>query len=582
MPATLTRPARRLILAVALLGMVAGLLTAAPAAPAKAADVPDGWTYESHWFTSHDGIQMHAGVFLPADRASDEQHPVLMNIGPYTAPNGCAAGTSPTDPTANLTGIVDRNPELWAPMAEGRWAYVAVDARGFGGSEGCFEYYMPNEALDAKVAIEWAAQQPWSTGKVGMWGKSYDGAQQVLAMAHEEAPEGLAATVIQAPGLSAYTALWHNGVHYATGRYGTTSVYTAEDLTPPQNADTIGSPEYAQAAASPVTSIPGNPTCRTDAVVMMNTVADREDAFWQGKEAYLGAEGSDVPTFWQHGFFDANTKAEHLPIWESLTGPKKAWFGQWDHIRGHENGVGRKELFLAEAFRFLDLHVRGIDSGVDEHHVTVQSGNADQLWRIEEQWPPADAATWTLPLNAGTYTDKPGNTPTGTAPSDGIWSISPELPHDAHLAGEAIANLQLSSQVPWTHAVAHLYDIDETGRAALVTRGAMATGDSGAEEIALTLYPQDWVFEEGHRIALHVSASDDNWYSPGVSQTTVTVAGGGLDLPLLTFIRDEFIEGGPSKNQGSTTVSAATIAAAEVTTEMPPAQQPRPEPDPAE
>jgi hypothetical protein len=543
--------------------------------------VPAGWTYQDAWFTSHDGIQMHAGVFLPADRAADEKHPVLMNIGPYTAPNGGA--TSP----GNLTGVVDRNPEIWEHLAAGRWAYVAVDARGFGGSEGCFGYYMPDEMLDAKVSIEWAAQQSWSTGKVGMWGKSYDGAEQVLAMANEETPQGLAATVIQAPGLSGYTALWHNGVHYATGRYGTTGVYTAEDLAPPQNLDTIDSPEYARAAGSPVTSIPNQPTCRADAAAM-NAIADREDPYWADKEPYLDAAGSDVPTFWVHGFFDANTKATHLPIWDSLTGPKKAWFGQWDHIRGHESGVGRREFFLDEAFRFLDLHVRGIQPTADEHQVTVQSGNGDQLWRLEEQYPPADAQTWTMPLRGGSYRDVPGNNPTsgglpGAVPvvgnggqRDGIWSVTPALPHAAHLAGEAVAKLQLSSQAPWTHTVAHLYDIDESGTATLVTRGAGATATIGAEERTVTLYPQDWVFEPGHRIAVFISASDEGWYSPGVSQTSVTVTGGTLDLPLLHYIRDEFIEGGPSKTQGTLNVPAATLEAGTVQSDPPPAQEPRP------
>ena len=70
----------------------------------------------------------------------------------------------------------------------------------------------------------------------------------------------------------------------------------------------------------------------------MNAIRYRTDPFWQGREAYVGAKGSDVPTFWVHGFFDANTKPEHLDIWSSLTGPKKAWFGQWEHIRGHEAG----------------------------------------------------------------------------------------------------------------------------------------------------------------------------------------------------------------------------------------------------
>lgn len=562
-------PARGRVRLAAALGLFAVLAAVVVAAPVQAEPVPSGYTYADAWFTSHDGIQLHAGVFLPADRDADEQHPVLMNIGPYTAPNGGVTG-------GNLSGIVDRNPELWGHdgFRAGRWAYLQVDVRGFGGSEGCFEYYMPNEALDAKAAIEWAADQPWSTGRVGLWGKSYDGAQQVLALAAD--PEGLAATVIQAPGLSAYTALWHNGVHYATGRYATTSAYTADDVAPPQNLDTIGSPEYARAALSPATSLQGNPTCRTDAIAGMNAIRDRDDAFWEGREAYRGATGSDVPTFWVHGFWDANTKPEHLPIWESLTGPRRAWFGQWAHIRGHEAGVGRRQHFLDEAFRFLDEHVRGIDPGVGDPTVAVESGN-DGRWRDEAQWPPADARPWSMPVRPGSYTDARGNNGTGSSAGRGHWTVTAALPHAAHLAGEPVLSVTTDSMVPYTHLVAHLYDVDPTGRATLVTRGAMATATTGVEEVELRLYPQDWVFEEEHRIAVHLAGSDDAWYTPGVSGTEVEVVGGSLELPLLRYMRDASIDGGPSNGvPGSFAVPAATLAAAEVEADPPPEQDPPP------
>ena len=164
------------------------------------------------------------------------------------------------------------------------------------------------------------------------------------------------------------------------------------------------------------------------------------------------------------------------------------------------------------------------------------------------------------------------------APSNEIWSISPELPHAAHLAGETVVNLTVDTVAPSTRQVAHLYDIDPDGRAALITRGAIATAATGTKDLSFKLYPQDWVFEPGHRVGVLISAGDDGWYSPGVSQTEVSVTEGALELPLLHFIRDEFIEGDPSKNQGATTLSEDTITAAEVETDMPPAQQPRPEP----
>jgi alpha/beta superfamily hydrolase len=58
-----------------------------------------------------------------------------------------------------------------------------VDSRGYGSSGGCYDLGGSGEQADAKAAVEWAASQSWSTGKVGMWGKSYDAWTQVMAMA---------------------------------------------------------------------------------------------------------------------------------------------------------------------------------------------------------------------------------------------------------------------------------------------------------------------------------------------------------------------------------------------------------------
>ena len=543
---------------------VLGVLAALLAVPASAEPVPGGYAYTDAWFTSTDGTQLHAGVFLPKDRKANEKHPVLLTSTPYTAPNGGA--TSP----GNTEGPTIRFPELFKHdrFKAGRWAYVQVDVRGFGGSGGCFEYYLPSEARDVKVAVEWAAKQPWSTGKVGMWGKSYDAAQQVLALGVK--PKGLAATVIQAPGLSAYTALWMNGVHYATARYATTSTYTADDIGPPQNTTTLTSPEYGMAAAAPVTSVPGSPTCRSDAVVRMNTESDRAGEFWKGKEPYRAAAGSTVPTFWSHGFWDANTKPVHLDIWSSLKGPKQAWFGQYTHLRGHEGGVGR-EGFLDESFRFLDRYVRGLRVASDPA-VTVQSGNGDGAWRAEKAWPPADARRWTMPVKDGSYVDQPGNTGDGASAGQGSWSVTPPLRSAAHLAGEAVLKASVTGLVPGVHVVAHVYDIDPSGMARLVTRGALATKALGTQEVSYALYPQDWVFQKGHRIGLVLSGSDDEWFSPGVSLTDVTVTKASLSLPLLRYARTSLLEGGKSDGMNGTPfkVSAEVLRDRTVAAQPPP------------
>jgi predicted acyl esterase len=539
------------------------------AAPATAESVPDGYAYSDEWFESFDGTQMHAGVFLPADHKPGERHPVLMTITPYASPNGGATAAG------NLEGPVIRFPELFeqAKILDGRYAYVQADVRGFGGSGGCFQYYDENEFQDTKAIIEHVAGLDWSSGKVGLVGKSYDAAEEVLALGAK--PKGLAAAVIQSPGLSAYTALWMNGVHYATGRYGTTSTYTADDVGPAQNFDTIGSPGYAAAMLSPATSLPGAPTCRTDAIVRQNTVADRSDPFWAGREPYFKARGADTPVLWSHGFFDANTKPVHQEIYDSLTGPKSAWFGHYTHVRGHEGGVGRRG-FLEQSMRFFDEHLRGIKAPAVDPPVTVQEGNGAGAWRAESAWPPADRLSWTIPVRAGEYTD----TMTGANAEDALWTVTPALPHAAHLAGEMVLRAQASTMAPGTQMVAHVYDLGEDGQAKLVNRGAIALPDAGDHDVEFKLYPSDWRFEPGHRIAFSLTAGDNGWFNPGVTQTPVTVAGGSLELPLLRHVRDAFLEGGLSDGNKAP-VEMPALDEAVVPVEMPPAQTPFPVAAPA-
>jgi putative CocE/NonD family hydrolase len=78
---------------------------------------------------------------------------------------------------------------------DGGYAYLGVNLRGTGCSEGTFDFFQPQEAVDGAAVIAWARTQPWSSGLVGMIGKSYPGITQLFVA--EQRPPGLAAI---APG----------------------------------------------------------------------------------------------------------------------------------------------------------------------------------------------------------------------------------------------------------------------------------------------------------------------------------------------------------------------------------------------
>ena len=65
---------------------------------------------------------------------------------------------------------------------ERRFAVVEVDARGSGASGGHrMVEYSPAEVADMAEVAAWAAAQPWSNGRVGTFGVSYDGNMAELA-----------------------------------------------------------------------------------------------------------------------------------------------------------------------------------------------------------------------------------------------------------------------------------------------------------------------------------------------------------------------------------------------------------------
>src|SRR3712207_8945414 len=70
---------------------------------------------------------------------------------------------------------------------------MGLSIRGTGCSAGIHDLFEPRQALDGKEAVEWAASQKWSNGRVAMAGYSFPGIMQLLTAA--ERPRGLRAIV---------------------------------------------------------------------------------------------------------------------------------------------------------------------------------------------------------------------------------------------------------------------------------------------------------------------------------------------------------------------------------------------------
>lgn len=134
-----------------------------------------------------DGIVLRADVYRPIAAG---QYPVIMTLGPYAKGLPFQVGyagmwktleSKYPDVTAGSTNKYQNwetvDPEKWVPDD---YVCVRVDSRGAGRSPGYLDVYSPRENLDYYYSIEWAAQQPWSNGKIGLLGISYYAVNQWL------------------------------------------------------------------------------------------------------------------------------------------------------------------------------------------------------------------------------------------------------------------------------------------------------------------------------------------------------------------------------------------------------------------
>ena len=105
-----------------------------------------------------DGVHLGATVYRPHDQR--DPLPVLFEMHSYIS--------APWE-----------EPGFY--FARHGYVFVVVDSRGRGNSEGKFNPFF-QDPPDGYDTVEWLAKQPWSNGKIAMWGGSYFGSNQWLTL----------------------------------------------------------------------------------------------------------------------------------------------------------------------------------------------------------------------------------------------------------------------------------------------------------------------------------------------------------------------------------------------------------------
>ena len=335
-----------------------------------------------------DGVTLAAALFLPQKHG---RFPTLFAVSPYRFDNDYA-------PAYPMYLWRETGPVAW--YVDHGYAYVHMDVRGTGRSDGEYRFLDKIEQRDLFDAIEWIAAQRWSDGSIGGIGQSYYAmAQWFMAI---QGPPHLKCIAPYDALVDPYRASAFSG-----GIPGEFFNLWYSRILRPINQYPARGPSKSLRWDMPY-------------VTRHHTTYD---AFWKERAAAEQLHKIRVPVYsiaqWTKVDLHLNGNIEG---YQGVAGPKKLL------VLGTSSLFTAASDFASDAFHektllpFYDCYLKGRSSGyLSEPNVRYFVGGADEF-RATETWPPAQIVYHAFYL-------KPGPSNSITSLNDG--SLSPTAP-DAH------------------------------------------------------------------------------------------------------------------------------------------------------
>jgi len=421
--------------------------------------------------------------------------------------------------------------------------------------------------------VEWAGQQPWSNGNVGMIGISYFAGTQMEAAV--ERPPHLKAIMPVAGTYDLYESATHHGL-VSSGfltpflfMIGMTSGHTnklwrsklmdamrALLLTPGIHKEfEMANGEAAIAGLKILLKLHHDPHPWDDLWRDIAAEHPFRDTWWEDRNllplldrvevpVYMGCDWQNVPLHLPHTFtgYDRLTNSKHVQVammgahglawpWESLHIEALAWFDHW--LKEQDTGI-----LDGPPFRYILPETEG--------------------WRTTDAWPIREAVHHAYALRADggmsedegqagsrTYMNLGGglNRPRAseTDPPALLHWTTPPLPHDLDLIGPIELQLDAACTAPDTAFIAVLQDVDENEKAINVTAGYLRASLRAVDESAskpgapvlpcrnfdavpigkkvsyrIPLVPNARRFRVGHKLRLYITTDDQDPDKPAL------------------------------------------------------------------
>ncbi len=445
--------------------------------------------------TMRDGVELANNVYLPREGLAGGPYPVIFCRNPYGRQTW-----------ADLLN--------WRFFTDHGYVMVSQDCRGRFDSDGEF-YPFFDDGLDGFDSIEWIAEQPWCTGKIGMMGGSYGGWVQ-WAAARERPPHLTTLVSSCAAGRWSEELPWdHGGISLPMFAW----LYMM-----------IGHSEQDTSYVDWGRVFQHLPLRTMDRALGRTIPAWQDwlnhpllDEYWLQGRMDDEFAGLDIPALHLTGWFDGDQPGQ-MYFWDGMqrstaAGAQHLVVGPWTH-----GGVFRptqtvrdldftpKSVVDMDALhlRWFDHWLKGIDNGVMAEAPVRYFYTGINEWRHEHAWPPLDRQDLCLYLHSSgrantalgdgalspqpPKTDEPsdvyrydpadigqfadvdffaGDERIAQQPADArslelrddilIYTTEP-MTRPMHISGRPTVVLHASSDCPDTDWIVGLSDVDPTGR----------------------------------------------------------------------------------------------------------------------
>ena len=469
---------------------------------------------------------------------------------------------------ADFTAQRDHRRHPW--LASHGYVVVRADMRGSGDSDGVyFDEYLKQEQDDACELIEWITSQSWSSGRVGMYGKSWGGFN------------GLQVAARQPPGLATIISLystddrmeedihWKGGCVLGGGMLSWAAVMFCWDARPPH-------PQYREDWAEL-----WRERLETAGECLVGEWLRHQvkDSYWQHGSVGLNPDQVKIPVLAIGGWHDGYTRcalrmAQTLPKCRAIVGP-------WSHNWPDEAVPGPNIGFMDECLGWWDAHLKTENEvsgpkvrwfqalGVEQPGPSVKEWQGS--WQKAETSAGSESLVFSLASQGKLVASGDGmdssitvvfSGDAGLACGEWLSFGAPDLPGDHrrvaqfqaawvsdpceadyHIFGETEVELELGVDKETAQVTASLCHVFPDGASRLLTYGLLnlCTLEPGRQlqpgktyTAKLALDPIGYTLPSGHSLQLLVCPGSwpTSWPSP--SLVNLTIKAGKVSLPTLS------------------------------------------------